>query len=54
MTTNALGEGTKLNAWHLQMFGVLPEHQNEGVGGALLRHVEAIVCQFTTIFWNLI
>ncbi|KAF8486507.1 hypothetical protein JB92DRAFT_3024362 [Gautieria morchelliformis] len=40
-TTTALGEGTKLAAWHLQIIGVLPEHQGKGIGGALVRTVES-------------
>ncbi|TFK47277.1 hypothetical protein OE88DRAFT_788039 [Heliocybe sulcata] len=35
----ALGEGVKTSAWHLQMIGVLPEHQGKGAGSALVRPV---------------
>ncbi|KZT28831.1 acyl-CoA N-acyltransferase [Neolentinus lepideus HHB14362 ss-1] len=40
-TTSALGEGVKLGAWHLQMFGVLPECQGKGVGSSLMTVMES-------------
>ncbi|EIN04126.1 hypothetical protein PUNSTDRAFT_47662 [Punctularia strigosozonata HHB-11173 SS5] len=36
---HALGEGQKLASWHLQMFGVLPELQNKGIGTALMQAI---------------
>ena len=42
-TTSALGEGAKFAAWHLQLIGVLPEHQKKGIGGALIKSVESKV-----------
>jgi hypothetical protein len=40
MTTAALGEGSKLAAWHLQLLGVRAEYQNKGVGLSLLKAME--------------
>ncbi|KAF8503008.1 hypothetical protein JB92DRAFT_2816213 [Gautieria morchelliformis] len=40
MATEALGEGSKLAAWHLQVLGVRPEYQNKGVAVSLLKAVE--------------
>ncbi|EIN04132.1 hypothetical protein PUNSTDRAFT_128456 [Punctularia strigosozonata HHB-11173 SS5] len=37
---HALGEGKKVASWHLQMFGVLPELQNKGIGTALMQAIE--------------
>ncbi|GJJ06894.1 hypothetical protein Clacol_001090 [Clathrus columnatus] len=39
-TTGALGEGTKLGAWHLQQIGVLPEYHGKGIAKALIKAVE--------------
>jgi predicted N-acetyltransferase YhbS len=43
MSTTALGEGTKLAAWHLQLFAVLPELQNKGIGVSLMKALETKV-----------
>ncbi|KAL0579920.1 hypothetical protein V5O48_002091 [Marasmius crinis-equi] len=34
------GQGVQHGNYHLQLFGVSPDHQRKGVGKALLRHVE--------------
>jgi len=39
LTTTALGAGTKLNAWHLQLIGVVPEEWRKGVASALIDHI---------------
>lgn len=43
MSTKALGDGTKLAAWHLQVLAVLPELQNKGIGKSLMKAVESKV-----------
>ncbi|KAJ8082188.1 hypothetical protein PM082_008035 [Marasmius tenuissimus] len=37
----AHGPGVQHNNYHLQIFGVSPNHQGKGIGKALLQHVEA-------------
>ncbi|KAJ6485714.1 hypothetical protein C8R45DRAFT_997587 [Mycena sanguinolenta] len=38
--TASIGEGTKLNSWHLLLLGTDPEHQRKGLSGALIKAVE--------------
>ena len=35
MCVTALGEGTKVNGWHLQLLGTHPKHQNQGLAKAV-------------------
>ncbi|KIM76923.1 hypothetical protein PILCRDRAFT_825929 [Piloderma croceum F 1598] len=37
----AFGAGAKVAAYHLQMFGVIPERHRQGIGRALIEFVEA-------------
>lgn len=36
-TTGALGEGTKLASFHLQVLGVHPDYQRQGIGSSLVK-----------------
>ncbi|PSR72878.1 hypothetical protein PHLCEN_2v11245 [Hermanssonia centrifuga] len=41
-TDRAFGPGLKLDSYHLQLFGVAPEHHRKGVACALVQAVEQI------------
>jgi len=43
MTNEGLGAGTKRAGYHLQLFGIHPKFQRQGVGSALDRAVESSV-----------
>ncbi|KAI0261086.1 hypothetical protein BC834DRAFT_495270 [Gloeopeniophorella convolvens] len=40
--TEALGEGTKLASWHLQVLGVRERFQRHGIGRALIEHIRPL------------
>jgi len=49
LAENAFGSGAKLAAYHLQMFGVMPERQRQGIGRALIEFVEEKVCRRVSV-----
>jgi hypothetical protein len=49
----AFGAGAKLEAYHLQMYGVVPERQRQGIGRELVKVVEDKVCSLISIVFIL-
>ena len=45
----AFGSGAKLAAYHLQMYGVVPERQRQGIGRRLIEFVEEKVCCLVSV-----
>ena len=43
------GSGVKLGGYHLQVIGILPEHQKKGVATALVQYVETKVRDLTGV-----
>jgi len=39
----SFGPGTKLRGWHLQVIGVLPEYQQQGIATQVINTVKNIV-----------
>lgn len=44
MTDAGLGPGVKKAGYHLQLFGVHPDYQKQGIGSAMDKAVENSVC----------
>jgi hypothetical protein len=46
-TESCLGNGAKLNSWHLLLLGTNPDHHHKGLAAALIKAVETkVLCGF--------